>query len=128
MKTMQRCFLLFVFLSVSTIAFGEPFLVSDPYPGKDIKPVKFLITIDGKTLTSMPVKNPDGSIYFKYDLGNLSDGTYTVAVRAVDTEGVESPSTTYSFKKTGSRVEPYTPPAPKQKRAPSKEYQGYINR
>jgi hypothetical protein len=128
MKAAQRCFLLFVFLSVSTITFAEPFLVSDPYPIKGAKPIKFLITIDGKTSTSMPVKNSEGSVYFKYDLGSLSDGTYTVAVKAVGAKGVESPSTTYSFKKIGSKVEPYTPPVPKQKIAPSRESPGYINR
>lgn len=107
MITMQRCLLIFVFLLISTIAFGEPFLVSDPYPDKGNKPAKFLITINGETHESMPMNTPEGSVYLKYDLVNLSDGTYTAAAKAVDAKGVESSAVTYSFTKTGTKVEPY---------------------
>jgi predicted phage tail protein len=120
MKMMQCCFLILVFLAASTIAFGSPFLVSDPYRNKDAKLTKFLVTINGKTSESMPVKNSEGHFYLKYDLGSLPDGTYTAEVKSVDTKGKESSPASCSFKKTGTKVEPYTPPVPKQKIAPSR--------
>jgi len=124
---MRCCCLVLVLLAGSTTAFGEPFLVSDPYPGEG-KLGKFLVTIDGKTTESMPEKSADGSVYLKYDLGNLPDGTYTATIEAVNAKGAVSPAAVYSFKKNGSRVEPYTPPAAKQKRAPSRSYPGHINK
>jgi hypothetical protein len=127
MKTIQRCLIIFVFLTISRIAFGAPFLVSDPYRSKESKPTKFLVTINGKTSESMPVKNSEGFVYMKCDLGNLPDGTYTAVIRAVDAKGKESSPASYSFKKTGTKVEPYTPPVPKQKIAPSIYPRGLIN-
>jgi len=128
MKMTRSLFLATLFLIVSTFAFGAPFLVSDPYPKKDTKLTKFLVTINGKTTESAPAKNADGTLYLKYDLGGLPDGMYTAAIKAVDTKGKESSPATYSFKKTGAKVEPYTPPVPKQKIAPSRNYPGQTNR
>jgi predicted phage tail protein len=103
--------------------------VSDPYPKKeDSKLTKFLVTINGKTTESTPAKNTDGTFYLKYELGGLPDGTYTATIKAVDTKGKESSPATYSFKKTGAKVEPYTPPVQKQKIAPSRNYPGQTNR
>lgn len=116
-----------MFLAGATIAFGKPFLVSDPYP-KSSKLKKFLVTIDGVTTESMPGKNSDGLAYLRYDLGNLPDGIYTAVVKAVNTKGAVSAPAAYSFKKTGSKIEPYTPPVPKQKRAPTRTYPGHINK
>ncbi|OPY81071.1 MAG: hypothetical protein A4E65_01240 [Syntrophorhabdus sp. PtaU1.Bin153] len=127
MKTIRCCFLVLMFLAVSTFAFGGPFLVCDPYPKKS-KVKKFLVTVNGKTVESMPAKKPDGSTYLKYDLGNFPDGTYTASVKAVNTKGVVSSPSAYSFKKSGTKVEPYTPPAPKQKRPPSRYFQGHIDK
>jgi hypothetical protein len=117
-----------LFLIVYTFAFGAPFLVSDPYPKKDTKLTKFLVTINGRITESAPAKNADGSLFLKYDLGGLPDGTYTATIKAVDTKGKESSPATYSFKKTGAKVEPYTPPVRKQKIAPSRNYPGQTNR
>ena len=114
--------------AVSTIALGAPFLVSDPYPAKDSKLSKFVVTVDGRTSDSPPAKNPDGSLYLKYDLGDLQDGAYTITIKAVDTDGKESSQAAYSFKKTGPKVEPYTPPEPKRKIPPSRTYPGHTNR
>jgi hypothetical protein len=117
-----------MFLTVATLAFGGPFLVCDSYPKKS-KVKKFLVTINGKTVESMPAKKPDdGSAYLKYDLGSLPDGTYTASIKAVNTRGAVSPPSVYSFKKAGTKVEPYTPPVPKQKRPPSRYYPGHMNK
>jgi hypothetical protein len=128
MKMTRSILLATLFLIVSTFAFGAPFLVSDPYPKKDTKLTKFLVTINGKTSESDPAKNADGTLFLKYDLGGLPDGTYTATIKAVDTKGKESSPATYSFKKTGGKVEPYTPPVQKQKIAPSRNYPGQTNR
>ena len=117
-----------LFLIVSTFAFGAPFLVSDPYPPKESKLSKFLVTIDGKTSESSPAKNSDGALYLKYDLGNFQTELTQLTIKAVDTKGKESSPATYSFKKTGAKVEPYTPPVPKQKIAPSRSFPGQTNR
>jgi hypothetical protein len=126
MKTTHPCFLIFVFLTISKIAFGAPFLGCDPYPVKGPQPVKFLVTINGKTYESVPAKTFEGSVYLKYDIGDLPDGVYTATAVAVDAKGEESSSATYSFKKVGSAVEPYSPPVVKQKIPPSRQYQGHI--
>jgi hypothetical protein len=128
MKLTRSLFIAAILTSISTYAFGAPFLVSDPYPAKDSKLSKFVVTIDGKTSDSTPAKNPDGSLYLKYDLGGLQDGTYTITIKAVGTDGKESSPAAYSFKKTGSQVEPYTPPEPKRKIPPSRSYPGHTNR
>jgi hypothetical protein len=126
MKIVCFCFLVFVSLTIWRIAFGAPFLVCEPHPNTDVKPIKYLVTIDGNTSESIAVKNPDGSVFLQYDLGSFSDGIYTVKVRAVDAKGNESPTATVSFKKTGSEAELYTPPVPKQKIPPSRQYNGHI--
>jgi hypothetical protein len=128
MNMTRSLFLATLFLIVSTFAFGAPFLVSDPYPKKDTKLIKFLVTINGKTTESAPAKNADGTLYLKYDLGGLPGGTYTATIKAVDTKGKESSPASYSFKKTGAKVESYTPPVPKQKIAPSRSYPGQTNK
>ena len=134
MKIIPQCFLALIFLATSTIALGAPFVVSDPYPAKGAKPVKFLVTIDGKTFVSKPAKNSDGSVYLKHDLGDLPDGTYTASVEAVDAKGIKSPPSACHFKKTGSKVELFTPEVPKEKRPPTRNlptyrsYPGYINK
>jgi hypothetical protein len=128
MKNTRSLFFATVFIIISTLAFGAPFLVSDPYPKKDLKLTKFLVTINGKTTESTPAKNADGTFYLKYDLGSLPDGMFTASIKAVDSKGKESSPATYSFKKTGTEVEPYTPPVPKQKIAPSRNFPGHSNR
>jgi hypothetical protein len=128
MKMTRSILLATLFLIVSTFAFGAPFLVSDPYPKKDTKLTKFLVTINGRTTESAPAKNADGTLFLKYDLGGLPDGTYTATIKAVDTKGKESSPATYSFKKTGAKVEPYTQPVPKQKIAPSRSFPGHSDR
>ena len=102
-------------IMVSTWALGAPFLVSDSYSKKDITLTKFLVAIDGETMESAPAESADGTLYLKYDLGNLSDGTYTAIIKAVDAKGKESSPATYSFKKTGAKVEPYAPPVRNKK-------------
>lgn len=116
------------FIVVSTWAFGSPFLVSDPYSGQNKGLTKFLVTINGETTESAPSKNTDGTLYLKYDLGSLPDGTYTATIKAVNAKGQESSPATYSFKKKGGKVEPYTPPVPKQKIQPSRSYPGHSNK
>ena len=128
MKMTRSFSLATVFMVMSTFAFGAPFLVSDPYPKKDANLIKFLVTINGETTESVPEKNADGSLYLKYDLEGLREGTYTATIKAVDAKGKESSPATYSFKKTGAKVEPYTPPVPKQKIAPSRNFPGHSNR
>jgi hypothetical protein len=126
MKMIHRCFLIPVFLAISSIAFGAPFLVCEPYPVGGPQPTKFLITINDKAYESAPVKTSDGSVYLKYDIGDLPDGIYTGSAIAVGEKEAKYSTVTYSFKKTGLRVEPYTPPVPKQKIPPSRYYQGHI--
>jgi hypothetical protein len=126
MKMIHRYLLILIFLAISSIAFGAPFLVCEPYPVGGPQPTKFLITINGKTYESMPAKTPEGSVYLKYDIGDFPDGTYTGTAIAVGEKGAKYSTVTYSFKKTGLKVEPYTPPVPKQKIPPSKYYEGHI--
>ena len=126
MKTIHQCLFILALLIISSMAFGAPFLACDPYPVKGPQPIKFLITINGKTYESMPVKTSEGAVYLKYDIGDLPDGTYTATARAVDVKGEESSPATFSFIKIGSEVEPYTPLVPKQKIPPSRQYQGHI--
>jgi hypothetical protein len=128
MKTTRSLFYVSVLIAMSTYAFGAPFLVSDPYPKEDVNLKHFLVTIIGKTRESVPARNADGTFYLNYDLGDLPDGTYTATIRAVDTKGKESGPATYSFKKNGTKVEPYNPPVPKQKIAPSRSYPGHSTR
>lgn len=117
-----------VLILSSTWAFGAPYLVSDPYPKDDKGLTKFLVTINGKTTESTPAIHADGTPYLKYDLGDLPDGTYTMTIKAVNAKGQESFPATYSFKKTGGKVEPYAPPVPKQKIAPSRSYPGHLTK
>jgi hypothetical protein len=126
MKTIQRCLLIFLFLLISRIALGTPFLVIEETPGQSFKPIKFVVTIDSKTSEFKAFKNSEGFIYLQYDLGNLSDGIYTAIIEGVDGKGVKLSVATYSFKKSSLGVESYTPPVPKQKIPPSRGYQGHI--
>jgi hypothetical protein len=125
MKMTRIVLIIAALIVVSTGAYGAPFLVSDPYPRQDKGLTKFLVTINGETTESAPSKNTDGTLYLKYDLGNLPDGTYTATIKAVNAKGQESSPATYSFKKTGGKVEPYTPPVQKQKIQPSRSYPGH---
>ena len=109
MKVTRFGLLILVILMGSTAAFGAPFLVADPYPAKG-GPAKFLVTINGKTYTSLPVKNSDGSLYLKYDLGGLPDGTYQVSVKAVDRKGFESAPGVCQLRKVDNKVDLITPP------------------
>lgn len=126
---MKRIFFIAaILIHASTWALGAPFLVSDPYPKDDKGLTKFLVTIDGKTAESAPAKNEDGTLSLKYDLGDLPDGTYTMTITAVNAKGQKSSPATYSFRKTGGAVEPYTPPVPKKKIPPSRFYPGHLNK
>jgi len=113
MKTIRYSFLALIILAISNTVLGAPFLTSEPYRAKTDKPVKFLVTIGGKTVVSMPVKKADGSVYLKYDLGSLPDGTYAVSVKAVDKKGMESAPSVCSITKTGFKGEISGSPASK---------------
>jgi hypothetical protein len=126
MKTIHQRLLILLFLAISSTAFGAPFLVCEPYPVGGPQPTKFLITINGKTYESTPARTSEGSVYLKYDIGDFPDGIYTGTAIAVGEKGAKYSTVTYSFKKTGLKVEPYTPPVPKQKTPPSRYYEGHI--
>ncbi|HEX2966631.1 MAG TPA: hypothetical protein VHO84_12645 [Syntrophorhabdaceae bacterium] len=115
------CVLLF-----SRAVFGVPFLVSDPYPAKSDRPVKFLVTINGRTEVTEPTRNSDGTVYLKYDLANCEDGSFTAVVKAVDAKGGESPSATLSFRKSGMTAEIFAVPQAREKIPPSRQYQGHL--
>ena len=110
---MRCCAAILIILSASTAAFGAPFLVADPYPPGGEMPVKFLVTIDGRTTESVALRNTDGSVYLKFDLGDLPEGTHAVSVKAVDAQGNESPPGVCSVRKTGPKVEILNSPGSK---------------
>lgn len=126
-RTMKTTCLCIVFLLLfGGTGFGVPYLVSDPYPNRSDKPVKFIVTINGNSETTAAAKNPDGSVYLKYDLANCEDGAFTASVKAVDAKGVESQSASLSFKKSGPTVEVITIPQSKEKIPPSRQYNGHL--
>jgi hypothetical protein len=121
-----RTIVLAVFLMATAGAvMAQPFLVSDPYPAKEVQPTKFVVTVGGKSFDVVPEKNPDGSSYLKYDLSQLPDGLHTVKVKAVNsTLKQESPEMSLSLQKTGSNVTRAKDES--EKIAPSRTFPGYI--
>lgn len=89
----MRATVLFLLLVIRVMA--SPFLVCDPYPAglsQAVMPVSFIL----KGLSANPISTPatinqDGTIQLHYDLGSLSNGTYTVIADAVNVFGGVSP-------------------------------------
>jgi len=70
-------------LCLTTLCFGAPFLVSDPYPGPDNQPDGFLVVEQGKPDTPVPlVKNEQNLNYFRWDLAGVSKGTHNLTIYA----------------------------------------------
>ena len=114
-------------LAFSGSCLAEPFLISDPYPAKGPQPTKFVVAVDGKSTTSAPHRNADGSVVLKYDLGDLSDGTHTIVIKALnDAQALESGEIAYTFNKAGSRISGLKVKEEKQKMAPSRSLGGYV--
>ena len=112
-------------MATPALLIAQPFLVSDPYPAKEVQPTKFVVTIGGKSFDVVPEKNPDGSSFLKYDLSRLPDGLHRVKVKAIN--GVlkqESSEMTISLQKTGSNVTRAKDEG--EKLAPSRTFPGYI--
>jgi len=91
--------ILFLLLGLTTLAVhAAPFLVCDPVPASSgnqgLNVVSYVIT--GLATTNLNVQaqvNADGSQQLHYDLGALSNGSYTVTVAAVNGFAQESPFT-----------------------------------
>jgi hypothetical protein len=121
-----RTIILVVLLAAApAVLMAQPFLVSDPYPAKEVQPTKFVVTVGGKSFDVVPEKNPDGSSFLKYDLSHLPDGIHAVKVKAVNsTLNQESPEMSLSLQKTGSTVTRAKDES--EKIAPSRTFPGYI--
>ena len=121
-----RTIVLAVFLMVAAGAvMAEPFLVSDPYPAKEVQPTKFVVTVGGKSVDVAPQKNPDGSSFLKYDLSGLPEGFHTVKIKAVSSKSkLESPEVSIQLQKSGSKVT--RAKDENEKLAPSRTLPGYI--
>lgn len=93
--------LLLILTLLAGNAFGQPFLVCDPYPASVDQPVSFTITglASGAPVTSAAVTNPDGSVQLHLDLSNppLANATYNVSVTATDVFGHVSTASTLTF-------------------------------
>jgi len=112
-------------MATPALLIAQPFLVSDPYPAKEVQPTKFVVTIGLKSFDVVPEKNPDGSSFLKYDLSRLPDGIHTVKVKAVNSAlKQESPEVSLPLQKTGSKVTRARDEG--EKLAPSRTFPGYI--
>jgi hypothetical protein len=112
-------------MAIPALLMAQPFLVSDPYPAKEVQPTKFVVTIGGTSFDVVPEKNPDGSSFLKYDLSRLPDGLHAVKVKAVNsTLKQESLEVSLSLQKTGSNVTRAKDDG--EKLAPSRTFPGYI--
>lgn len=82
---------------------AAPFLTGDPYPPTAPQPDTFLITVSTTTttpptsVTSLAVKNPDGSVVLKWDLAGVGAGLQTVRVRAKNAWGESVDSAPFTF-------------------------------
>jgi len=90
--------ILLTLLLIGSRVLASPFLVCDPVPASSgnqgLNVVSYVIT--GLATTNLNVQaqiNADGSQQLHYDLGALSNGSYTVTVAAVNGFAQESPFT-----------------------------------
>ena len=92
-------------------SWGEPFLISDPYPKNADQPTRFAI-VAGKLRYVVPAqKLPDGSVRLRFDVSVLPDGEHTMNVTAIDDRNHgESDSMRLKLVKTGKEVTLLTPP------------------
>ena len=124
MPTLRISVLAVLLVAAPALLMAQPFLVSDPYPAKEVQPTKFVVTIGGKSVDVVPQKNTDGSSFLKYDLAQLPDGLHTVKVKAVNSAlKQESPEMSLSLQKTGSNVTRAKDES--EKIAPSRTFPGY---
>jgi len=83
---MKLATLLFVLLVKGGCA--APFLVCDPYPTNadmGLNVTTFVVTgISAGPINVQATINPDGTQFLHYDVGPLSNGTYTVTASAVN--------------------------------------------
>jgi hypothetical protein len=92
---MRTFVLLGLLLALSVSAQAAPFLVCDPYAVQtdpNLIPVSFDLTGIAAQPISVPVTNADGTKQLHYDLGTLSNGTFTVTAAAVNIFGGTSPA------------------------------------
>jgi hypothetical protein len=111
-------------LWVGARAWGAPFLTCDPYPAAtvdaNLNVISFVVTFSEPTgispVTVQAQIGTSGSRNFFYDVGPLSNATYTVTVAAVNGYALESPqSVPFTFMKgspstpTGLKLVPSIP-------------------
>jgi hypothetical protein len=87
---------LWFLLTLAISAKAAPFLVCDPYAVQsdpNLIPVSFDLNGIAAQPISVPVTtNADGTKQLHYDLGTLSNGTFTVTAAAVNIFGGTSPA------------------------------------
>jgi len=100
---MKSLLVLLVLILFAQPLYAGPFLVCDPYPNTGEQPTEFKITYGTNTITSQAVRNTDGSVQLKWDLGPLANGTYNINVTAVKVDALwgnqESVAVPFSFTK-----------------------------
>jgi hypothetical protein len=114
----MKAFLIWLWL-VGTAA-AAPYLTCDPYPSNadaNLNVVSFVLTgIAANPVTVQAMVGTSGSQNLYYDLGPLTNNTYTVTAAAVNGYGLEGPqSLPFTFQKgvpsapTGLKIVPSIP-------------------
>jgi hypothetical protein len=105
--------LFFCIFFVTSLCFGEPFLVSDPYPKSDEQPTDFRIVSQSLNVMVPAEKSPNGIVKLRYDLFNLPDGEHILEITAIDkARGKESVPTVMKIMKKGKDVTIVPLPSP----------------
>jgi len=86
--------ILLILLALANVAWGAPYLVSDPYVQQsdpNLNPVQFVIHGLATTdITIQATQLSNGTIILQYDLATLPNGQYSVTAAAINIFGGES--------------------------------------
>lgn len=106
----MKCFAAILLVLVPALAFGAPFVTSDPYPPTVTQPDGFMVTMDGGTAVASPAQSVTGGVRLHYDVSGVSSGSHTVRLKAYRNDSVwgrlESDEAVFTF------VRPASPGAP----------------
>jgi len=95
---------------VPALAFGAPFVTSDPYPTTVTQPDGFVLTVDGGSQITSPAQAVTGGVRLHHDVSGVSTGSHTMRIKAYKNDAVwgrlESDEAVFTF------VRPASPAAP----------------
>jgi len=108
----MRTLLIALCILIPTTLWAAPFIVCDPYPETVIQPNEFEVVMDGQSPVYSPpeVMSNGTSVRLKYDVGGVSVGQHSVAVKACVNDSTWgrlcSIATPFSFEKPQPVVSP----------------------